>query len=130
MSKLSGLKYEDASLPVADRIAMMVQAVIDDLDALAAGVADEDAKDKISALADDYDNASLKIVADGIMGSPALPPSEPPKPTVVPPTTVSKEAADMTAKAALDDRKHKRASAKAKPAASPPPADPKAAMKK
>lgn len=110
MSKLSTLKHEDASAPMADRIAAMVHTIIDDLDALAASVADEDAKGKISALADDYDNASHKIVADSILGSPALPPAEPPKPTVVPPATVSRESADVTAKEALDTRKHKRAS--------------------
>lgn len=110
MSKLSDSKADLAkNESIAGRAVLLLNAVVDDLDALATGVSDPDAKAKIFALADDYESNKGKIVADFIVGSPAQPPEEPPKPVAHVVPTVSPEAADHSAQAAVAANGRKRA---------------------
>src|SRR6266436_5403381 len=108
MSKLSeaDMAKNDS---IAGRCVLLINAVVDDLDALGTSVSDPDAKAKIFALADDYESNKTKIVADFIVGSPAQPPEEPPKPVAHIVPTVSQEAADHSAQAAVNANARKRA---------------------
>lgn len=109
MSKLTEFKPDEHEDTVTHRAVMLVTAVVDDLDALAASIVDPDAQAKVYGLADEYEKATPKIIGDFIAGSPGLPPVEPPKPIVVVAPTVSREAADATALATIAAYHRKRA---------------------
>lgn len=107
MSKLSEAELAKND-SIAGRAVLLLNAVVDDLDALATGISDPDAKAKVFALADDHESNKGKIVADFIVGSPAQPPEEPPKPVAHVTPTVSPEAADHAAQAAVTANARKR----------------------
>lgn len=108
MTKLAEAKLIEIDT-IAGRAAILLSAVVDDLDALAASLGDEDARAKVYTLADDYEHTKARVVSGLIEGTPGLPPAEPPKPVAHVAPTVSKEAADHTAKAAVDANGRKRA---------------------
>jgi hypothetical protein len=120
MSKLTEAKLAENDT-VAGRTALLLNAVVDDLDALAASVADPDAKAKIYALADDYEGSKPHVIAHFLVGSPGIPPAEPPKHVAIVTPTVSKEAADHTAKAVVEAHKRKRAERAAEHRGAPEP---------
>lgn len=108
MSKLTEAKMAENDT-IAGRSALLLNAVVDDLDALAASVNDEDAKAKIYALADDYESTKPRVISSFIVGTPGQPPAEPPKPVAYVAPSVSQEAADHTAAAAIAANGRKRA---------------------
>lgn len=108
MSKLTDAKLADNDT-IAGRAALLLNAVVDDLDALAASIGDEDSRAKVYALADDYEATKARVVSDLLVGTPGHPPAEPPKPVAFVAPTVSKESADHTAQAAVGANGRKRA---------------------
>lgn len=91
------------------RVVVLMSAIVDDLDALAASVGDEDAKMKIYGLADEYESSRPRVVSGLIVGTPALPPAAPPVVVAHVAPTVSREAADHAAQAAISANHRKRA---------------------
>lgn len=115
MTKLTDAKLGEND-SVAGRCVLVLNAVIDDLDALAASITEPDAQAKTYALADEYEKTRHRVVAEMLVGTPAQPNVDPPAPVVHVPLTVSKESADATAHGVMHAMPHRRAPRADRPA--------------
>lgn len=109
MSKLTeSQKKISENDTVVGRLVLLVNAVVDDLDALAMAVSDPAAREKIFALADEYEGNKKAIVSSMLVGTPARPEAEPAKLLVHTVPEVSKESADATSDGAIHANTRKR----------------------